>query len=325
MVAKTTNRVAVIIPVYAAEFLSQAVESVMGQTRPPDEVVLIDDGSPDQATIQAVESAWGSRLKVLHQANSGAGAARNAGIAATTADWIAFLDGDDRWLPHFLEQQMKFLETHPDVDLVWGDATIVGDTPAAGRTFMSMCPSDGPVTLESLLAQTCNVLTSTVVVRRELVLGVGGFDVALRRGQDFDLWLRLVSHGARAAYQRQVLAIRRLHGKNLSGTRLTELERALHVFDKAIDTLPLTRTERATAERRIRVLTAEEARERGKAQLASGDFATAFKLLDEAARTLPGWKIRFARFGVRYAPNLVRRIYLSRAAAMATGVAVCAM
>jgi glycosyltransferase involved in cell wall biosynthesis len=318
MPARADNRIAVIIPVYSAGFLSEALESVIGQTRVADQIIVIDDGSPERETVESAVRRWPGRITLLRQANAGAAAARNTGLAAATAEWVAFLDADDRWLPDFLSKQMAFLEARPDVDLVWADATIVGDTPAAGRTFMSMCPSNGAVTLENLLAQTCNVLTSTVVVRRDRVMAVGGFDTALRRGQDFDLWLRLVSGGSRAAYQEMVLAIRRLHRNNLSGPRLTELERALHVFDKALEKLPLTRGEREAAERRIRVLSAELAREHGKARLASGDFAAAFQLLDQAARTLPGWKLKFARLGVRYVPALVRWFYLARTGAVAT-------
>ena len=316
------DRVTVIMPVYAAEFVGDAVASVLAQTRPADEVIVVDDGSPDGAAIDHVVARVGARVKLLRQENAGAAAARNAGLMAATSEWIAFLDADDQWRPDFLERQMAFLRANPSVDLVWADATIVGDTPAAGRTFMSMCPSAGPVTLHSLLAQTCNVLTSTVVVRRRLVVAAGSFDVALRRGQDFDLWLRLVSRGAQAAYQEQTLTIRRLHGKNLSGTRLTELERALHVFDKALATLPLTPGERHAATRRVHELHGELARENGKARLASGDFAAAFHFLDQAARTLPGWKIRAARLGVRFVPTLMRRLYLSRVVhALATAAA----
>jgi hypothetical protein len=225
---------------------------------------------------------------------------------------VAFLDADDRWLPDFLARQLAYLESHPGVDLVWADATLIGNTRAAGQTFMSMCPSNGAVTLESLLAQTCNILTSTVVVRRDLVLDARAFDVALRRGQDFDLWLRLVSRGAHAAYQQEVLAIRRLHGNNLSGTRLNELERALHVFDKALRTLPLTANEQNVARRRVRTLNGELAREHGKARLAIGDFAAALRFLDIAHRAAPHWKLMAARVALRLMPDLVRRLYLAR-------------
>jgi glycosyltransferase involved in cell wall biosynthesis len=311
------SRVAVIIPVYAAAFLDEALASVLGQVRPADQVIVIDDGSPDSAVVHEAVSRWPGRVTLLRQANAGAAAARNAGLTAASTDWVAFLDADDRWLPDFLARQMSFLDERPDVDLVWADATVVGDTPAAGRTFMSMCPSSGPVTLESLLAQTCNVLTSTVVVRRRLVIEAGSFDVALRRGQDFDLWLRLVSRGARAAYHDEVLAVRRLHGENLSGTRLNELERALHVFTKAMQTLPLTRDEHKAARHRIRTLKGELAREHGKIRLISGDFEEARRLLDAAHRAAPNWKLLAARLALRLVPTLVRRLYLARGAAMA--------
>jgi glycosyltransferase involved in cell wall biosynthesis len=317
MNARANNRVAVIIPVYAGAFLDQALTSVFRQTRPADQVIVIDDGSPDQAAVQQAIARWPGRITLLRQQNGGAAAARNAGLAAADANWVAFLDADDRWMPTFLERQLAFLAAHPDIDLVWADATIVGDTPAAGRTFMSMCPSSGPVTLERLLAQTCNVLTSTVVVRRAQVMAIGAFDVALRRGQDFDLWLRLVARGAKAGYQQEVLALRRLHGRNLSGTRLHELERALHVFDKALKTLPLTREEQQAARRRIRVLNGELAREHGKVRLMLGDFAEARRLLDRAHREAPHWKLLAARLGLRIMPGLVRRLYLARGTTLA--------
>jgi glycosyltransferase involved in cell wall biosynthesis len=304
--------VAVIIPVYKAAFLREALDSVFEQTHAADEVIVVDDGSPEgDLLLQAVEP-YASRITLRRQENGGAGAARNTGLAAATADFVAFLDADDRWMPNFLHDQVAFLQASRDVDMVYADATVTGDTPAAGRTFMTMCPSRGPVTLESLLAQECNVLTSTVVVRRSLVLDAALFDPALRRGQDFDLWLRLVARGARVRYQQRVLALRRLHGDNLSGTRLNELERALHVFGKAIRTLPLSSREREVAERRVRTLEGDLAREHGKEQLAAGNFSGARQSLEEAARVVPSWKINAARLGLLLAPRLVRRVYLSR-------------
>jgi hypothetical protein len=109
-----------------------------------------------------------------------------------------------------------------------------------------------------------------------------------------------------------VLALRRLHGDNLSGTRLNELERALHVFGKAIRTLPLSPRELEVAERRVRELEGDIAREHGKELLAAGNFSGARESLDQAARVLPSWKLTAARLGLLLAPRLVRRVYLSR-------------
>lgn len=321
----TGYRVAVVIPVYRALFLDEALASVFTQIHGPDEVIVVDDGSPDTDELRRATAQYGDRATFLRQANAGAAAARNAGLTAATSEFVAFLDADDRWLPGFLESQLTFLAANPGVDLVFADAAVVGDTPAAGETFMSLCPSESPVTLERLLAQRSNVLTSTVVVRRPLVVEAGLFDAALRRGQDFDLWLRLVSRGARIDFQRQVLAVRRLHGDNLSGTRLNELERALHVFGKAMRTLRLSPAEHAAAERRVRELEGELAREQGKQRLAAGDFTGARRSLDQALRVVPSWKLKVARVGLMVAPRLVRRVYLSRHASALAHVASSAI
>src|SRR5205085_10879678 len=97
----------------------------------------------------------------------------------------------------------------------------------AGRRFMAHDPSEGEVTLESLLLQRCNVILSGVAAKRSCLVSVGLFDPALRRGQDFDLWLRLAHAGFRIEYQRKVLLERRVRTTGLSGDPIAELERAL--------------------------------------------------------------------------------------------------
>ena len=307
--------VAVVVPVYNATFLADALDSVFQQTRPPDEVFVIDDGSPEPDAVTDAVARWRARVVLLRQPNAGAGAARNAGVTAARSELVAFLDADDRWTPTFLQDQLSFLQQHPDVDLVYADAAIVGGTRSAGRTFMSLCPSTGHVTLASLLAQRCTVLTSTVVARRALVVEAGGFDVTLRRGQDYDLWLRLASRGAVMRYQPHVLACRRIHERNLSGSQSDEIERALRVLDKAVRTLGLSDAEWRAAERTIELLQAQLARERGKRCLVAGDFSLATEMFERALRSLPGWKLRAVLFALRVMPNTVRRVYLTRASA----------
>lgn len=89
--------VTVIIPVYRATFLDEALASVMSQHRPPEEIIVIDDGSPDQAAIAWALARSPGRITAIRQANGGAGAARNAGLAAARTEWVAFLDADDGW------------------------------------------------------------------------------------------------------------------------------------------------------------------------------------------------------------------------------------
>jgi len=109
--------------------------------------------------------------------------------------------------------------------------------------------------------------------------------------------------------------VRRVHANNLSGTRLNELERTSHVFAKALRTLPLPPAARAMARQRLCTLEGELACEHGKHALIEGDLAAAMRLLDQAHRKAPNWKLLAARCGLRLAPQLVRRLYRAREAA----------
>ena len=313
-VSAAPSRVAVIIPVYRARYLGEALESVFFQSLTPDEVIVIDDGSPDQEDIERAVAAFDGRVRLLRQTNHGAGAARNAGIRATSAELIALLDADDRWLPDFLGEQVALMNACRHIQVSYTNAMYIGRTRLAGRTFMSACPSRGEVTLESLLAQECTVLLSATVARRDAMMRTGLFDAALRRGQDFDLWLRMARNGAHFTYTEKILVLRRLHDDNLSGTQVTEIERALNVFVKTLATMDLSVAERAAAEQRIRMLTIALGRERGKERLLDGDFAGARVHLEAVARRC-GWKVKAALLGLRLAPGLVRRFYLARSEA----------
>jgi glycosyltransferase involved in cell wall biosynthesis len=308
--------VAVIVPVYGARYLDEALDSVFFQSHPADDVIVIDDGSPERGEIDRVLARWRGRVRLLRQPNAGASAARNAGIRATAANIVAFLDADDCWLPEFLAEQVAELASRNDVDVSYANAMYIGRTPLAGRTFMSTCPSHGAVTLEALLAQACTVPLSATAARRDAILRAGLFDPALRRGQDFDLWLRMARNGSAFAYSQKVLGLRRMHGANLSGTHVAEIERALTVLVKTVNTMDLTTAERAAATRRVRELATALARERGKERILDGDFAAARTYLETAGGG-GGWKVRAALLGLRVAPALVRRLYVARADASA--------
>ena len=307
-----TVRVAVVIPVYRAAFLAEALESVFAQSHLPDEVIVVDDGSPDREELRSAVARYEGRLQLIHQFNCGAAAARNRGLAATRADFVAFLDADDRWLPDHLAQQLRAFAHRPELDLIYADGLIIGTTPLAGRTYMAECPSEGPVTFASLLDLRCNVLLSAVVARRAVIAAVGGFDESLRRGHDADLWFRLARQGALLDYQRLVLTLRRIHHANLSGDNGRALERAANVFEHVLATHPLTTAEREIAERRLREIRAGVECERGKDSLLRGDFAAARQALVAACRARRGWKLHAARLCLHVAPALVRRVYLAR-------------
>jgi glycosyltransferase involved in cell wall biosynthesis len=307
--------VSVVIPVYnASADIPVALESVFGQTFSDFEVLVVNDGSSDTAELEDALRPFRMHIQYFSQPNLGAGAARNAGIGASRGRYIAFLDADDCWAPEFLKEQMSYLERRPDCDVVYADARLSGDSALAGRRFMEHAPSEGEVTLESLLLQRCNVILSGVVARRECLVSVGLFDPTLRRGQDFDLWLRLVHAGFRIEYQRKVLLERRVRTTGLSGDTIAELERALTVLIKAGETLDMSPRERAALKSRSNWIVDRLDLEKAKRHIIAGNFQAARHHLSSGVRK--SLKARLAILGLIAAPRLVRSAFLARVASV---------
>jgi len=176
----------VVIPAYrAAATLAHALDSVMAQTVPAREVIVVDDGSPDRDDIARVVAAYRGRVTLLQQDNAGPAAARNAGARATGGEWIAFLDADDSWLPHKMQVQLA-LAGDTDVGLLHG----------AARTDRLSLPAEMGF---DLLWRANRICTSMTVVRRSAFERLGGFFEAqeLVGAEDYNLWLRIAHAGWR--------------------------------------------------------------------------------------------------------------------------------
>ncbi|MHC4386164.1 MAG: glycosyltransferase family 2 protein, partial [Planctomycetota bacterium] len=106
-------KISVVIPAYNIEdYIERAIDSVLAQTRQPEEIIVVDDGSTD-ATAQKIK-AYGDQVRYIHQANKGLSGARNTGIRQAQNEWVAFLDGDDEWLPEKLQLQSELLTRNPE-------------------------------------------------------------------------------------------------------------------------------------------------------------------------------------------------------------------
>lgn len=190
------RQLSVVIPAYnCGRFIAEAIESVLAQGHREAELLVVDDGSTDDTA--EVLARYGSAVTLLRQANAGAAAARNTAMRAARGRYVAFLDADDVWLPGKIDAQVAHLERHPEVslcctrwDLLHPDSSgaYVVHSPQSDRSGSNIA-SFSALTYADLLLD-CHVWTSTVVVRRELIHSLGGFDPALRRGQDYDYWLR---------------------------------------------------------------------------------------------------------------------------------------
>jgi len=300
--------VSVVIPAYkVAPFIAETLDSVFAQTLRDFEVVVVNDGSPDTPELERALAPYLARVRYFVQENAGAGAARNRGVREALGELVAFLDGDDLWLPTYLAEQTRFI-AEGGLDLAYTDAVIFGDSPLAGRRYMEVAPSDGPADFRSLLRAECNVITSGVVARRAAVLEAGLFDVTLRNAQDFDLWLRLARRGARLAYQRRPLVRYRVHEGSLSGDAINRIERERKVYRHIAETYDLDAEERAEVDRMLERIGAQLDLEQGKRLLLEERFGEAREALSRARRVLGGWKLGASLLLLRVAPRLLLKL-----------------
>jgi glycosyltransferase involved in cell wall biosynthesis len=306
--------ISVIIPAYnIAPYIGETLSSVFAQTFADYEVIVINDGSPDTVELERALSGFRDRIHYLKQENLGASAARNAGLQAARGEFIAFLDGDDLWLPNYLDEQIKFIREH-DCDLVCADASMFGETAPAGKTYMEWlmetAPPIGRVSFRELISGQRCLITSGVIARRKLIVEAGLFDEALKTAQDYDLWLRLARSRARLMYQRAPLLHYRCHAGGLTGNLLNSFRRELRILDKVQHEYDLTPTER------IEILPAILARramlefESGKMLIAEGDVAAARSAFQKAWDAGRSWKGCIAHWGSRLTPRLMRVLYL---------------
>ena len=183
------SKIAVIIPTFnRCTLLARALDSVYAQTRLPDEVCVVDDGSTDD-TAEFVQRCY-PQVNYVYQPNSGVSAARNLGARTTSADWLAFLDSDDEWLPEKLQLQMDALMHSPQHRLVHSDEIWM-------RNNVRVNPGDryrkygGDIFLHCL--EQCAMAPSSVVMQRSLFDETGGFDESFPACEDYDLWLKICS------------------------------------------------------------------------------------------------------------------------------------
>jgi glycosyltransferase involved in cell wall biosynthesis len=302
-------KVSVIIPAYnTAAFIGETLESVFAQTFSDFEVIVINDGSPESDELEQVLTPFRERIFYLKQENRGPAGARNTGIRHAQGKYLAFLDSDDSWLPDYLASQMNLFEEVPPSDVVFSDALHFGDPDLAGKTYMQTCPSNGPVTLESLMNEDCQVITSCTIALRHTVLDAGLFDerVDLRGCEDYDLWLRILHRGGRIVYQKRVLGRYRSRPGSLSQNSVKMLAALVAVYEKAEKTLELREETCAILKKQLTRARAHLDLELGKRFLTIGDFNRAKDSLTKANLFFHRAKLKLAILGLRLAPRLTR-------------------
>lgn len=184
--------VSVIIPAFnSAGTIRRALDSVLTQTRPPEQIIVVDDGSADGTAV--IVSEYGGRINYFWQPNSGPGAARNRGIQEATESWIAFLDADDEWLPDRLESQLRILQAHPDLVWITGNFLRRDWQGQSAPGFASSGKTIRPDRMSFFAAfvRRCWGCTDTMLIRRDLFARVGVFAAKYAITEDLDMWFRI--------------------------------------------------------------------------------------------------------------------------------------
>ena len=244
-----TPSFSVIIAAYqAAGTIGEAIESALGQTPPPLEVVVCDDGSTDD--IEAAVAPYRRDVVFLRQANGGEAAAKNAAARASTGDFVVILDADDVYLPGRLEALAGLAQARPELDILTTDAYLEVDGVVVQRCYTDTFRFADREQRRAILEQ--NFIFGHAAVRRERLFAVSGFDEGIRWTADWDCWLRMILTGSQAGLVPEPLSRYRLNSGSLSAQREDHIAGRLLTIGKALERTDLSATERETAHAALR-------------------------------------------------------------------------
>lgn len=304
-----TPKVSVIIPAFdIAPYVKETLDSVFAQTYNNFEVILVNDGSKDVKELEIALGSYFDRIVYAEQENLGASQARNTAICLAQGEYLAFLDGDDIWLPDFLLSQVEFLEKN-NLDMVYCDAELFGEQLFEGEKYTKTSPSRGPVTTESLISAECNVITSGTLLKKDWVVRLNMFDTELPRMQDFDLWYRLAKNGANIGYQTDVLVKYRVRLNSLSGTNVDRSFRNIRALTVINEKYGLNDREKSVWDKQMLVYEAEYELEQGKFSLTKGDFAEAQAHIARANKYFRKPKLFLIMTLLKISPRLTLRLF----------------
>ncbi len=224
--------VSVVIPAYNAErFIATAINSALSQTYTPHEIIIVDDGSCDNT--QAVIAQYGDKIKYIYQPNAGPAAARNLGVREAKGEWVAFLDSDDYWDKDHLEQLMKYADIQNEAVLLYSGKKWVDreGIPIQDFPLQTLFPSGW--IFSDMFTENYISSTSVILVKRAIVLDVGGFNEELRIAEDYDLCLRIAAIAPICGVPAYTVNYRR-HDRNLTLQTLALIKGHMTVLDNAI-------------------------------------------------------------------------------------------
>ena len=212
------TQVSVVIPAYNAEnTIAETVDSVLSQTQDAVEVIVVDDGSSDTTAERAQRD---DSVTVIRTPNRGVSAARNEGIERARGRFVAFLDADDLWEPGKLKRQVEVLDRTPDAVMCVSGSRLLGEGGATLETLTPWASDDPPRDL--LLHSMVLGHVISVLIRRDQLAQIGGFDSRFSQCADWDFFLRATAAGRLARVPDPLVVIRRDRPSMSSNIELLE-------------------------------------------------------------------------------------------------------
>jgi glycosyltransferase involved in cell wall biosynthesis len=210
----------VIVPAYnVGRYIDDTLASVIAQTEPDFEVIVVDDGSTDD-TAERVRRWSDPRVVYLRQDNRGPAAARNTGLERARGSFVAFLDSDDLWHPDKLRQHRYLLQSNPRLGMSFNWFEVLHDGPRPRRCVPWFLPPGRPVLDWSAMIERNWTGTSSCVVLRARALVGRAFDERFGTGEDYHLWLSILRGGWLAGFLPEALSTYRKRGGSLTGNHL---------------------------------------------------------------------------------------------------------
>jgi glycosyltransferase involved in cell wall biosynthesis len=304
-------KVSVIIPAHnTAPFIAETIDSVFHQTFRDFEVIVVNDGSPDTPELEAALQPYMTRIHYLKQENRGVSSARNTGIRHARGEFLAFLDSDDIWLPDYLETQLRFLETHPQVDASIADALLFGGP--AGETTLRMLKNGGPgiLAFAEMLRREGGQIPSATTARRLRVLEAGMFDERLRIAEDLELFVRICFPDRAVGYLGQVLVkYRQRPGSLTDDPRRRKWNAAeIDALRRLGENLDLSEAQRRLLEKEIAAAAAALALSDGYHHISEHEYVPAVQCLRSANAYYRDPRISVAAFCLNAFPQMAGRL-----------------
>jgi glycosyltransferase involved in cell wall biosynthesis len=223
--------ISVVIPLFNnRKYIKECIDSVLCQTDPVYEIIVIDDGSTDDGVSEIKEYIDTNKIRYYRQENMGTSAARNHGIKVANGDYIAFLDADDAWVPEKIAKQKKVLAENTDIGLLHNNISSID-----GSGFYIDEGNDAPKHDASghcfeYIIQNCAIGISSVVMPRHVLYEVGFFDPSAAYAEDYDLFLR-VAQKYKIYHIDETLSLYRIHDSNLTTDYNKSYKMAITILD----------------------------------------------------------------------------------------------